>query len=289
MNRVLENICRIIPDKYYISLLFYKKFGRKVNLKAPKTFNEKLQWLKLHDHNPIYTTFVDKFLVKKYVSDIIGEEYIIPTLGHWDDPKDIDFDSLPNQFVLKWNHDSGSVIICKDKSVFNVDKVIKKLKHGKNRSGYWYGREWPYKDVVPCIIAEPYMESKDDDQKFGLIDYKFYCFNGKPEYLYVSRGLGLAHDKAEVSFYTLEWEKAPFGRIDFNELSIVPKKPVNFEKMIETAELLSKNMDFLRVDFYEINGKMYFSELTLYPCSGLMKFSLDRYDLELGNKLKLTV
>lgn len=288
MNRILETMCRAIPDKYYISLLCLKHLKRKVDLNTPQTFNEKLQWLKLNDHKPIYTTFVDKYLVKEYVAGIIGEQYIIPTIGMWENPDDICFGDLPDQFVLKWNHDSGSIIICKDKSRFDKQSAIKKLREGKKRSGYWYGREWPYKNVKPCIIAEPFMQSEGDDQSFGLIDYKFYCFNGKPEYLYVSRGLGLNHENAEVAFYTMDWEKAPFGRTDFNDLSITPSKPKNFDLMIETAKILSKDMDFLRVDFYEINGKMYFSELTLYPCSGLMRFSPEEYDKVLGDKLVVT-
>lgn len=279
------DILRLLPDKLYLQIQYYKHFRKFINWKNPKGFNEKLQWLKVNDRNPLYTVMVDKAKVKKYVADRIGDEYIIPTYKTWRAVSEINFSELPDQFVLKWNHDSGSIVICSDKSKLDYSDALKKLRPGAIRNGYWYGREWPYKDVEPLIIAEMYLDSGDD--KFGLTDYKFYCFNGRVEYLYVSRGLGTVHNDAEMSFFTRNWEKAPFGRNDFNPLSVEPKKPHNFELMIELAEEISRGIPFIRVDLYEVNKRIYFSELTLYPCSGLMPFEPEHYDEELGELIRL--
>lgn len=276
-------ILNLLPDKVYISLQYFKYFRCFPNFRSPKTFNEKLQWLKVNNRKDIYTTMVDKYRVKKYVSDIIGEEYVIPTLGVWDSPEEIDFSVLPNEFVLKWNHDSGSVIICRNKNKLNKEAIIKKLDEFKSHNGYWYGREWPYKNVVPCIIAEQYLENG----KEGLVDYKFYCFNGEPQFLYVSKGLD-NHETASISFLTMEWEFAPYKRNDFKAFEEVPQKPSKFMEMIEIARALSKGHDFIRVDLYQVEEKVYFSELTFYPCAGYMRFSNPEHDLEVGEMLELT-
>lgn len=287
MKEMIRKLFRVLPDGIYIQLMYFYHFGRLANLRNPKTFNEKLQWLKLHDRKSQNTIMVDKYLVKDYVSRKIGEEYIIPTYGVWDKPEDIDFEILPKQFVLKWNHDSGSIVICKDKETFDKAAAIEKLKYGVHNTGYWYSREWPYKNVKPKIIAEKYM--LDEHQKdTGLIDYKFYCFNGKAKCLYVSRGLGESHKYAELSFFDLDWNIMPFKRDDFKPLSKIPPRPLNFEQMIELAEKLSSDHDFLRVDFYEVNKHIYFSELTFYPCGGFMKFNPREWDLEMGMYLELT-
>ena len=282
-------ITKMLPDKMYLNLMFLKHFGRLINFKKPKTFNEKLQWLKIYDRNPLYTKLVDKLEVKKYVAETIGEEYVIPTLGVWKNPEDIDFDSLPDQFVLKWNHDSGSVVICKDKSKLNVEETIQKLQRGKKYNGFWYGREWPYKNVEPYVFAEQYMEDtqSEDQKKYGLVDYKFYSFNGKTKVLYVSRGLGTMHNDAEISFYNLDWTPCEFKRGDFKALSETLPKPAHFDQMVELSDRLSKIAPFLRVDFYEINHQIYFSEFTFYPCSGLMSFSPVEWDEKMGDWLEL--
>lgn len=284
---------KIIPDKLYIYLQYYKHFHKFPNLKRPKTFNEKLQWLKLYDRNPTYTQMVDKYEVRKYIAEKIGEEYLIPLYGVWEKVEDIDFDALPNQFVLKCTHDSGSVIICKDKAAFDEGEAIEKLSKALKKNAFYYGREWPYKNVKPRIIAEKYMEDTiveehvdymENDQE-GLTDYKFYCFDGKVEFLYVSIGLGGDHSKASISFITPDWKKAPFQRGDFKQIEGPINQPLHFDKMLCLAEHLSKNMPFIRVDFYEIQGKVYFSELTLYPCSGLMIFEPIEYDEIVGRML----
>ncbi len=273
-----------VSDKKFLEKVYKLRFGRKLDLNEPKTYNEKLQWLKLYDRKPIYTIMVDKYEAKKYVADKIGEEYIIPTLGVWDSPKDIEFDALPNQFVLKWNHDSGSIVICKDKSRLNYKEVLRKLRLGKKHSGFWYGREWPYKNVEKKIIAEKYME--DQNEAEGLTDYKFYCFNGEPKFLYVSEGLQ-DHSTARISFLTTDWQFAPYVRTDFRPFDNLPRKPECLSQMLEISKKLSENVPFLRVDLYEINGKIYFSELTFYPCSGFMPFENPEHDLEIGKMLNL--
>lgn len=285
-------ITKFIPDKIYLQMLYFKHFHRFINFRKPKTFNEKLQWLKLYDRRPEYTKLVDKYEVKKYVAEMIGEEYVIPTLGVWNSPEEIDFDSLPEQFVLKWNHDSGSIVICKDKRELNKEEAIKRLQKGKKYSGFWYGREWPYKNVKPKIIAEKYMYEKhqavDKEVSKGLTDYKFYCFSGEAKCLYVSKGLGENHENAEMSFLDLNWNLMPFRREDFKPLNTIPPRPVSFEKMIDFANQLSAGHAFLRVDFYEIDGKLYFSELTFYPCSGLMRFNPTHWDMRFGEWIKIS-
>ena len=277
-------IKNLIPDRLYIAMQYYKHFKKLPNFRNPKTFNEKLQWLKLHNRKDIYTTMVDKHLVKQYVSNIVGEDCIIPTYGVWNTAKEIDFDSLPKKFVLKWNHDSGSVILCNDKEKINRDSVVKKLNSYQSHNGYDYAREWPYKNVKPCIIAEQFLEAGED----GLIDYKFYCFNGEPKFLYISKGLD-DHETASISFLTMDWQFAPYRRNDFKPFSELPKRPSNFDEMVKIAKKLSFGFDFLRVDMYSIKNKIYFSELTFYPCAGYMPFSNPEHDLEVGNMLALTM
>ena len=412
-----------MPDKLYIQILFRLRMGSRLDLKHPRTFNQKLQWLKLYDRKPIYATMVDKYEVKKFVAERIGEEYIIPTLGVWDKFEDIDFAMLPRQFVLKCTHDSGGLVICRDKSQLDMMMAKEKIEHSLKANYYFGGREWPYKNVKPRIIAEQYMqdgvppdlpvyrffcfngepkiiqviqnESIDyfdiqwnlrslkggnlnskiplkkpenfdrmlelvrrlyrdkksflcadlydeindkiyfteytffsdvemenfDPQKWdeiletrkdlaerskkgylilsedrivfekekvkSLTDYKFYCFNGKPEYLYVSTGLE-NHATASISFLTLDWEFAPFGRSDYKPFTELPEKPSLFEKMKVLATKLAEGHKFLRVDLYQINGRIYFSELTFSPCCGMMMFDPVEWDQKLGDLIQLS-
>ena len=273
-----------MSDEEYITRKFKATIGENPDLNNPKTFNEKLQWLKLYDRKPICTTMVDKYEAKRYVAGIIGEEYIIPTLGAWDNFDEIDFDSLPNQFVLKCTHDSGGLVICRDKKTLNLKKARKKIEKSLKRNFYYTSREWPYKNVKPRIIAEKYME--DTSNKDGLVDYKFYCFGGEAKFLYVSQGLE-NHATASISFLTTEWEFAPYERTDYKPLDKLPQKPVNFEKMKDICRVLAKDIPFLRVDLYEINGQIYFSELTFTPAAGFMKFKNPEHDKEIGDMLEL--
>lgn len=278
-----KNIIRL-KDEMYLKIQYRLKFNKKLDLKKPKTFNEKLQWLKLNDRNPDYIKMVDKFEAKKYVAGLIGDEYIIPTLGVWDSFDDINFDTLPNRFVLKCTHDSGGLVICKDKSSFNYEDARKKLTNWLNINFYYSSREWPYKNIKPRIIAEEYME---DEKSAELVDYKFFCFNGCPKFIYVSEGLS-NHSTAKMDFLDMNYEKVPFKREDYKNFEKLPLRPVNFEKMKELAINLSKNITFIRVDFYEINGKLYFGELTFFPCAGFIKFSPEEWDRKLGDMLILS-
>lgn len=281
IKRILLNW---MPDNIYLQLKYLKKMGKILNLKNPKTFNEKLQWLKLHDRNSDYTKMVDKYKVKEYVASIIGEEYIIPTLGVWERFEDIDFSKLPNQFVLKCTHDSGGLVICRNKDNLDYDAARKKIEESLKNNFYYYGREWPYKNVKPRIIAEVYME---DYSGVSLKDYKFYCFNGKAKFLYLSSGLE-NHATAQISYVTLDWEKAPFERTDYEPFDSLPLKPINFDLMVKYAEILAENIPFVRIDFYEINNKLYFGEITFYPGSGYAPFKPEEWDYKVGEWIDIS-
>ena len=249
----LDNLSiKRISDKTYLKIEYKSKTGKKLNLENPKTFNEKLQWLKLYDRKDIYTTMVDKYEAKKYVANIIGEKYIIPTLGIYENWEEIDFDKLPNQFVIKCTHDSGGIVICKDKNNFDIKKAKKKICKSLKRNFFYCGREWPYKNVKPRIIIENYMENNESKE---LIDYKIMCFNGKPKMSFTcteryNKGL-------KVTFFDLDWNRLPFER-HYPSSNKKIEKPVNYNKMIEFSKILSNNIPFLRVDWYEINKKLYF-------------------------------
>lgn len=272
-----------LPDETFLKLRYYSVFANKLNLKKPITFSEKLQWLKLYDRKPEYTSMVDKYEAKIYVAERLGKDYIIPTLGVWDNFDEIDFAMLPEQFVLKCTHDSGGLIICKNKGKLDKEAAKIKIKSSLSNNYYFNCREWPYKDVKPRIIAEKFMI---DEGKKSLTDYKFYCFNGEPKMLYVSEGLE-NHETAKISFLTCEWEFAPFSRSDYVQFDVLPQKPVHYNKMLDIARVLSKGLPFLRVDLYEINEQIYFSELTFSPCGGFMVFDPVEWDIEIGKWISL--
>lgn len=281
MKKLCRKLLRLMPDRTYIQLQYFYHFHHFANLKNPQTFNEKLQWLKLYDRKPLYTMLVDKYAVKKWVADKIGEQYIIPTLGVWKKGKDIDFDKLPNQFVLKVNHDSGGIVICRDKSKLDKQAAVAKLSRALKNNGYWYGREWPYKNVKPCIIAEKYME----DAQHQLNDYKFFCFNGKPKFiLFGSNRFGKGGLK--VTFYDTNWQKLPFARV-YHTVDIPTKKPTQLSLMLTLAERLSAGLPFARIDFYQVGEQIYFGEITLYPASGVEGFEPPEWDSLIGSWLAL--
>ncbi len=271
-----------MPDDVYLSRMFKAKVGYTLNLAFPKTFNEKLQWLKLHDRKPTYTTMVDKYAVKDYVASIIGEQYIIPTLGVWDNFDDIDFDALPNQFVLKCTHDSGGLVICKDKSKLDIKKAKKKINKSLHRNYYYMLREWPYKNVKPRIIAEKYME---DHSTSELRDYKFFCFGGIAKCYKVDFDRFISH---KANYFTPDGDLMKLGEEicppDFDKAIPAPE---NLDRMKEFAEKLSAEMPFLRADFYDVDGQVYFGELTFYPASGFGKFIYEGNDELLGSWIKL--
>lgn len=271
-----------LPDKVYLKTIYKILVGKKLNLQKPKTFNEKLQWLKLYDRNPEYIKMVDKYEAKNYVAKIIGEKYIIPTIGIWDKFDDINFDKMPNQFVLKCTHDSGGLVICRDKSEFNINEAKKKINKSLKRNYFYSGREWPYKQIKPRIIAEEYVEEEVNKE---LVDYKLMSFNGKVKTIFTCTNR-YSKDGMHITFFNRNWDKLPFER-KYPSDKVNIDKPVTFDEMIELAEKLSNKIPFLRVDFYEVNGKIYFGELTFYPGSGFEKFEPEEWDYNLGKWIKL--
>lgn len=270
-------------DEKYLKYKFKLVFGKELNLKNPQTFSEKLPWLKIYDRKPIYTTMVDKYEAKKYVADIIGKEYIISTLGVWDKFEDIDFDKLPSQFVLKCTHDSGGLVICRDKSKFDYKFAKKKINKSLKRNYFWQGREWPYKNVKPRIIAEKYME---DPQTKDLKDYKFFCFNGEPQFLFIATDRASKTEETKFDFYDIKFNHLPFTNGHPNSKKCIDK-PQTFNEMIRLVSILSKDIPHVRVDFYEIAGKLYFGELTFSHWSGFMPFQPPEWDKKIGDWLIL--
>lgn len=281
---VLNHIAPLIKDDaLFIRMKWKLRMDYPLNLDNPKTYNEKLQWLKLHDRKPIYTTMVDKYEAKKYVADIIGGEYIIPTLAIYDRVEDIEFDKLPNQFVLKWTHDSGGIVICKDKSKLDINVAIKKLKKGERSHYYWRSREWPYKNVKPRIIAEQYME---DESGYELKDYKFFCFDGEPKALFIATDRGKTDEETKFDFYDMDFNHLPFTNGHPNATREI-KKPAGFEVMKRIASQLSKGIPHVRVDLYNINGKIYFGEITFFHWGGMKIFNPREWDYKFGEWIKL--
>ena len=273
-----------LNDEEFLKKAFKFNMRKELNLDNPQTFSEKLQWLKLYNRKPEYTVMVDKYLVRDYIAKTIGEEYLIPLIGVWDSPDEIDFDALPNQFVLKCNHNSGlGMYICKDKSKLDIDKVKAELAKGLKQDYYLEHREWPYKDVPRKIIAEKYMV---DESGTELKDYKFFCFDGKVKMLFVAKDRMTKGEETKFDFFDENFNHLPFTNGHPN--SEPPYyKPENFEKMKDLAEKLSTGIPHLRVDFYNINGKIYFGELTFFHWSGMVPFEPEEWDYKLGEWIQL--
>lgn len=265
-----------MSDEKYLSILWKLRMGYDLDLNNPVTFNEKLQWLKINDRKPIYSTMVDKYEAKKYVANIIGEEYIIPTLGVWDSFDEIDFDKLPNQFVLKCTHDSGGLVICKDKAALDLKAARKKLNKCMKHNYYYASREWPYKDVKPRIIAEKYMA---DESGIELKDYKIHNFDGIPQFIEVDYGRFSEHKR---NLYSTDWEYIEAAIKYPTDKNVKINRPENLEKMIVLARKLSEKIPYVRTDFYSIFGKIYFGEITFYHDSGMGEFTPKEWDAKLG-------
>lgn len=288
---LLSKFSFLFPDKPYLQLMYWLNLGKKLNLKNPVTFNEKLQWLKLYNRKPEYTIMVDKIKAKEYVAGIIGEEHIIPNLGVWDDPDDIDFDALPNQFVLKCNHNSGTgMCICRDKSKLDIKKVKAELRKGLKENYFMKWREWPYKNVPRKILAEKFMVDDEQHAKAlnkseieDLNDYKIFCFNGEPKVLFVAsdRSKKVCFDYYDMNLHHLELKQ---GGENFNGEVKLSKQ---FEEMKDLAAKISKGIPHARTDFYEIDGKVYFGELTFFDSTGMAKFSPEEWDEKLGKLIVL--
>ncbi|MDY4223802.1 MAG: ATP-grasp fold amidoligase family protein [Candidatus Limivicinus sp.] len=275
-----RNMLNWMSDEAFLKRKFKLRMGYELDLDNPKTFNEKLQWLKLYDRNPLYTKLVDKYEVRKYIAEKIGEEYLIPLVGGpWNSPEEIDFDALPDQFVLKCTHDSGSVVICKDKSKLDIPAAKAKLSKHLKRNYYWTNREWPYKNVPPRIIAEKYME----DETGELRDFKFLCFNGMPRMMYISRD---AAADTTTDFFDMDFNHLPIRMKDPNS-AILPTKPECFEEMQRIASVLSEGIPHVRTDFYCANSKIYFGELTFFHNGGFTGINPAEWNYKVGSWIKL--
>lgn len=272
-----------MSDKFYLSVLWKKVMGYELDWRHPRTFNEKLQWLKLNDQNPLYTTLVDKYRVKQWVADKIGEQYVIPTLAVYGSVDEINLDALPERFVLKCNHDSGSVVICKDKASFDLEEAKRKLSGALKENFYWKAREWPYKNVRRCVFAEQYME----DDSGGLTDYKVSCFNGDPYKVMVCMD---RYSSEATKYYSFDknWNLLRHNRMG----KVAPEgfslpKPLNVDKMFEFSSMLAKDIPFVRADYYEVKGALFFGELTFFPEGGFDKAILKETDELYGSMIVL--
>ena len=267
-----------MPAEAFLKKQYRILMGKELNLENPVYYTEKLQWLKLYDHRPEYTTMVDKYAAKQYVAERIGEQYVIPMLGVWENADDIDFSALPDKFVLKTTHDSGALVICKDKKTLDIKAAKKRLNYFLKRKYYDCNREWPYKNVKPRIIAEEYVE---DSAYKELRDYKFFTFGGEPKVLYIAQGRGRG-EPTVADFFDMDFNHLPFT-IDHDMADVPPKKPECFEEMKRLAEILSKGTPQLRVDFYEVDGRVYFGEMTFFHCSGMENFHPEEWNKIFGD------
>lgn len=273
-----------MSDERYLKIAYRLNIGKKLDLKNPEGYNAKLQWMKLYDHRPVYVKMVDKYEAKNYVASIIGEDYIIPTLGVWDCFDDIDFDKLPDRFVLKCTHDSGGLVICHDKKNFDKDAARIKIETCLRKSYYWQGREWPYKEVKPRIIAEMYME---DSTTHDLRDYKFFAFNGEVKALFIATERQTEGEDTKFDFFD-----AAYNHLDLihghQNAKVPPQKPKCFDEMKELASKLSIGYPQLRVDFYEVDGRVFFGELTLFHHGGLVPFKPEKWDKIFGEWIRIS-
>lgn len=280
----LKKSLRFLPDKTYIKLYYRLRVGRPLNTENPTTLNEKLQWLKFNYRFPLQSIVSDKLLVRDYVAEKIGAEYLIPLLGSWENYDDVDFDKLPEQFVLKCNHDSGGLVVCTDKSKLNHKEAKRKLEKSLKSNFFYIGREYQYRNIKPRIICEQFIS---DNGKVPM-DYKIYCFNGKPDVILVCRDrFSNNSHRASYLYFDQDWKFQPLNKEDENLVDVDILKPKNLDKMIEIARELSKDFFFARIDLYNIDGQIYFGEITLSPNSGFDPDIKYETDLMFGEKLKI--
>lgn len=280
----LNRLVYVLPDKWYLFFRFKNRVGYWPHLNHPRTFNEKLQWLKLNDRHAEYTQMVDKIDAKKYVASIIGDKYIIPTLGVWNSVDEIEWDKLPNQFVIKVSSDSGGIVVCKDKQTLDIEKAKEKLTNGWGKNYYVHNKEYPYRDLTPRIIAEEY---KEDESGYELRDYKIFCFNGEPKILFVASDRQKVGEDTKFDFFDLNWNHLPFTNGHPNSKEFIAK-PKNFEEMLEIAKKLSVGIPQVRIDLYNCNGQIYFGEITFFHWSGMTAFDPIEWDFKLGKMIKLS-
>ena len=270
-----------LSDKVYLKLQYRANLGKKLNLKDPQTFNEKLQWLKLYNRKPLFTEMVDKYAARKFVSKRIGEEFLVPLIGAWGSAEEIDFDTLPEQFVLKCNHDSGSVTICKNKSELDREAVVKNLNSKLRWDMFYWSREWPYKNIKRKVICEAYMKDRDFDV---LNVFKIMNFNNGEQIIQVIQNDKT--DKESIDYFDTKWNRLDM-RQSFPNSEVPLDKPESLDVMLDLAKKLSDGFPFLRTDFYEINGKPYFSEFTFFSDAGMCKFTPKEWDEELGKRIDI--
>ncbi|MBQ3475975.1 glycosyl transferase [Candidatus Saccharibacteria bacterium] len=273
-----------LSDEKYLKLIYFLDLGKKLDLKNPKAYSEKLQWLKLYDRKPEYVQMVDKYEAKKIVSKILGEQYIIPTIGVYNKFDDVDFKSLPKQFVMKCTHDSGGLVICKDRDKLDINAARKKIQKALKRNYFWFGREWPYKNVKPRIIIEKYME---DPKTHDLKDYKFFTFSGEIVCVLVDYDRFIDHKRA---IYDQNWQRLKFTETFQTDYSVEQKCPGNFEEMIKLVRKLVKaigNPPHVRIDLYTIKNRIYFGEITFFHGSGFSKFDPPEWDEKMGKYINL--
>lgn len=275
----LEKFGWLLSDRAFLKWKFRLLVGYRLDLKNPHSFNEKIQWQKLHDRNPLYTVLVDKNAVKDFVASRIGKEHVIPTIGVWKRASDISFESLPEQFVLKCNHDSGSTVVCSDKSSLCVEEVCRSLDEAVSRNYYRNEREWAYKNIEPLVMAEKYM---GDD----IADYKFFCCDGKPEFMYVATDRQNPDEDTKFDFFDMNFNHLPVRNGHPNAVP-VPERPSCWEEMIRLAAVLSEGIPQVRVDLYQIDGHVYFGEYTFYHMGGLVPFEPRQWDFNFGEKMVL--
>lgn len=262
-------------DKAYLSFKFFEKFGRPIDLRQPRTFNEKLNWMKLYDRKPLYTRMADKAAAREYVAERVGDRYLNRLIGVYDDVDDIDWDSLPDRFVMRANQGCKFNIICHDRSALDTAAAEAKLRVWMDDNGYFHVREWPYRDIRPRIVCEEFL---DGDPKWGLLDYKFFCFAGEPTFVAVDHDRFSHHSQV---FYDMDWNEQPFvhGLPKPDERS---PRPGCFDEMIGVARTLAAGHPFVRVDLYDHQGQVVFGELTFHPAGSFKPITPAEYDLELG-------
>lgn len=274
-----------VPDKIHLALMYKATIGKQLDLRSPKAFNEKLQWLKIYDRDPSHIKLVDKYSVKQWVSDRIGQEYVAKTFAKWDSVEEIDISRLPERFVLKTNHDCGGVVICRDKESFDLVGAKRKLSRHLRRDYYWGGREWPYRGVKRCIFAEELLGADQGSSvQGGFTDYKFMCFNGSV--LCAFTCTGRESGDLRVDFFDNDWRHLPFER-HYPNADRLPGAPANLRFMQDASEALADGIPFVRVDFYEVGGRPYFGEMTFYPGSGFEEFTPEEWDRKMGDWLSL--
>lgn len=279
-RKFLSLLRALTDDKLYYKIRYFIKFKHFLNFKNPITFNAKINYLKLYDRNPLYFKLVDKFEVRNYVGDKIGYEYLNKLIGVYEYVEEIDFKILPKSFVLKATHGSSWVIVCENKQLLDEEIVKNKMQSWLNSDFYKMWGEWAYKEVKPRIICERFLRNENE---ISLLDYKFFCFNGEPKFVQVDLDRAAKHER---NFYDLEWIRLPFG-LCYPQAERDVDKPKNLNLMINLAKKLSNDFEFVRVDFYEVEEKVVFGELTFYPGNGLEIFTPEKYDIELGSFLNL--